>query len=140
MCLGNLRPSFNPGRNPSVPRIEPAYDICWQRVRRAYLYRNHVSAVRFCGDVADHFPLSQRELVARGEADPDGARHLRPLCVRCHNRETAKRQPGGGGCRERQADPVLGHGSTRGVPPTPLTPERQGGKKLAWLIRSFWRR
>ncbi|MEU1128750.1 hypothetical protein ABZ383_02605 [Streptomyces sp. NPDC005900] len=45
--------------------------------------------------MADHFPLSRRELIARGEPNPDAAKHLRPLCVACHNCETARNQPGG---------------------------------------------
>lgn len=72
------------------------YDVRWQRIRRAYLY-NHPWCV-LCGTaatVADHFPLSRRELVARGEPNPDAWKHLRPLCTSCHNRETARNQPGG---------------------------------------------
>jgi 5-methylcytosine-specific restriction protein A len=45
--------------------------------------------------VADHFPESRRGLVARGVSDPDAWSRLRPLCTSCHNRETAKHQPGG---------------------------------------------
>lgn len=44
--------------------------------------------------VADHWPLSRRELVARG-MDPDDPRHGRGLCPRCDKRQTARRQPGG---------------------------------------------
>ena len=44
--------------------------------------------------VADHFPLSRKELVAQG-LDPNDARHGRGLCDRCHNSETAANQPGG---------------------------------------------
>jgi 5-methylcytosine-specific restriction protein A len=44
--------------------------------------------------VADHHPLSRRDLVARG-MDADDPRHGRGLCAPCHNRETATRQPGG---------------------------------------------
>ncbi|GAA2781331.1 hypothetical protein GCM10019017_27820 [Streptomyces showdoensis] len=72
------------------------YTTRWQRIRRAYLYANPWCVL--CGgmaNVADHFPLSRRELIARGEATPDAAKHLRPLCVACHNRETARNQPGG---------------------------------------------
>ncbi|MCX4806479.1 hypothetical protein OG594_33490 [Streptomyces sp. NBC_01214] len=39
--------------------------------------------------------MPRRELIARGEANPDALKHLRPLCVACHNRETARNQPGG---------------------------------------------
>lgn len=43
---------------------------------------------------ADHYPLSRRDLVARG-LDPDDPQHGRGLCGRCHSAETAKAQPGG---------------------------------------------
>lgn len=75
---------------------ERGYATRWQRIRRTYLYRNPWCLL--CGgmaQVADHFPESRRSLVARGVSDPDGASRLRPLCTQCHNRETAKRQPGG---------------------------------------------
>lgn len=44
--------------------------------------------------VADHWPLSRRELVAAG-ADPDDPANGRGLCASCHNRHTAQAQPGG---------------------------------------------
>ncbi|GAA0599806.1 hypothetical protein GCM10010394_31620 [Streptomyces crystallinus] len=75
---------------------ERGYTTRWQRIRKAYLYRNPWCLL--CGrtaTVADHFPHSRRELVAQGVADPDAFNRLRPLCTTCHNRETAKRQPGG---------------------------------------------
>lgn len=68
----------------------------WQRARRSFLYANPWCVL--CGrtaQVADHHPLSRRDLVARGEAKPDAPKHLRPLCTLCHNRETARLQPGG---------------------------------------------
>ncbi|WP_236243141.1 holin [Streptomyces sp. CC228A] len=43
---------------------------------------------------ADHHPLSRRELAEQG-ADPNDPRHGRGLCAPCHNRETARNQPGG---------------------------------------------
>lgn len=43
--------------------------------------------------VADHHPLSRRELVARG-LNPNNPARGRGLCVRCHNRETSKREGG----------------------------------------------
>ncbi|WP_439679604.1 hypothetical protein [Embleya sp. MST-111070] len=33
--------------------------------------------------------------------DPDAWARLRPLCVRCHNRETARLQPGGWAAERR---------------------------------------
>lgn len=44
--------------------------------------------------VADHWPLSRRELVDRG-LDPNDPAAGRGLCRRCHSIETAKWQPGG---------------------------------------------
>lgn len=44
--------------------------------------------------VADHYPLSRRELVAAG-LDPDDPVHGRGLCSRCDRTQTAQRQPGG---------------------------------------------
>jgi 5-methylcytosine-specific restriction protein A len=43
---------------------------------------------------ADHWPLSRRELVARG-LDPDDPRRGRGLCGPCHSSSTAREQPGG---------------------------------------------
>lgn len=67
----------------------------WQRVRKAFLYKH--PWCNLCGvqaTVADHYPLSRRQLLARG-VDPDTPIHLRPLCAPCHNKETAQHQPGG---------------------------------------------
>lgn len=72
------------------------YTTRWQRIRKAYLYAYPWCVL--CGraaNVADHFPLSRRELIERGEVNPDAPKHLRPLCLECHNRETARNQPGG---------------------------------------------
>lgn len=44
--------------------------------------------------VADHWPLSRRELVERG-LDPDDPEHGRGLCHDHHSIETAVNQPGG---------------------------------------------
>lgn len=44
--------------------------------------------------VADHHPLSRRELVA-SNMNPNDPDHGRGLCKPCHDRETAKHQPGG---------------------------------------------
>lgn len=44
--------------------------------------------------VADHHPLSRRELIA-ADRDPDDPSAGRGLCKPCHDRETAKHQPGG---------------------------------------------
>lgn len=80
----------------------------WQRARRAFLYANPWCVL--CGrtaQVADHHPVSRRDLVAQGEAKPDAPKHLRPLCTRCHNKETARLQPGGFAA-ERRAETQTG--------------------------------
>jgi len=49
-----------------------------------------------CGNtatVADHHPLSRRQLVAGG-MDPNNPAHGRGLCAPCHGQETARLQPG----------------------------------------------
>ncbi|WP_424642884.1 TIGR03668 family PPOX class F420-dependent oxidoreductase [Embleya sp. AB8] len=43
--------------------------------------------------VADHHPFSRRQLLNHGVTDPDAPDRMRPLCARCHNRETARLQP-----------------------------------------------
>ena len=48
--------------------------------------------------VADHWPLSRRELLDRG-MDPDDPEHGRGLCEPCHAKETAANQPGGWNAR-----------------------------------------
>lgn len=44
--------------------------------------------------VADHWPLSRRELVAQ-QLDADDPARGRGVCKRCHDRSTARHQPGG---------------------------------------------
>jgi len=44
--------------------------------------------------VADHYPRSRRELIAAGD-DPNDPACGRGLCKRCHDRSTAREQPGG---------------------------------------------
>lgn len=44
--------------------------------------------------VADHWPLSRRELEAAG-LDPDNPDHGRGLCKACHDTATTRTQPGG---------------------------------------------
>lgn len=71
-----------------------------QRFRRAVLARDICCVL--CRDegrwtlatVADHWPLSRRELEERGLGPDDPARG-RGLCKRHHDRETARHQPGG---------------------------------------------
>lgn len=48
--------------------------------------------------VADHYPLSRRELV-RLKLDPNDPDRGRGVCKPCHDRETAQHQPGGWNAR-----------------------------------------
>lgn len=66
------------------------------RFRPAVLHRDPICVLCLIAfsTVADHHPLSRRELVDAGE-DPNDPRHGRGLCASCHNTETARHQPGG---------------------------------------------
>ena len=70
------------------------------RFRKAVLARDPIC--RSCGKarstVADHWPLSRRQLVAQG-MDPDEPQHGRGLCKTCHDHSTSERQPGGWNAR-----------------------------------------
>jgi 5-methylcytosine-specific restriction enzyme A len=44
--------------------------------------------------VADHYPVSRRDLVDQG-LNPDDPKRGRGLCKRCHDTSTATHQPGG---------------------------------------------
>ncbi|HWC35819.1 MAG TPA: hypothetical protein VG650_13460 [Mycobacteriales bacterium] len=61
-----------------------------QRFRKAVLARDPVCTIcrRAWSTVADHYPISRRELEATGQNPNDPARG-RGLCVTCHNRSTA---------------------------------------------------
>ncbi|MFJ2906878.1 HNH endonuclease [Streptomyces sp. NPDC087212] len=72
------------------------YGVKWERIRKRYLYAHPWCVLcSKTATVADHFPESRRALVAKGVDDPDAFSRLRPLCTSCHNKETAKHQPGG---------------------------------------------
>jgi 5-methylcytosine-specific restriction protein A len=72
------------------------YDPRWARRRAAYLVRHPFCCIDGAvATVADHYPLSRRELVAQGVRDPDADHRLRPLCASCHSKQTAEHQPGG---------------------------------------------
>jgi 5-methylcytosine-specific restriction protein A len=64
--------------------------------RNAVLHRDPICVV--CqqreSTVADHHPLSRRELIARG-MNPNDPHHGRGLCKPCHDSQTALNQPGG---------------------------------------------
>lgn len=48
--------------------------------------------------VADHWPLSRRELIDAG-LDANDPKHGRGLCKGCHDRHTSEAQPGGWNAR-----------------------------------------
>ena len=48
--------------------------------------------------IADHYPISRRDLLAAG-LDPNEPEQGRGHCKRCHDRETARLQPGGWNAR-----------------------------------------
>lgn len=68
--------------------------------RDAVLRRDPICCV--CGiaasTVADHYPLSRKELIDAG-MNPNDPAHGRGLCAVDHNRETAIHQPGGWNAR-----------------------------------------
>ena len=70
------------------------------RFRRAVLERDICCVLHrergewVLATVADHWPLSRRELTERG-LDPDDPERGRGLCHDCHSSETALNQPGG---------------------------------------------
>lgn len=68
--------------------------------RREVLKRNPVCVLCHVAPstVADHWPLSRRELVERG-LDPDDPARGRGLCKTCDSKQTARRQPGGWAAR-----------------------------------------
>ena len=67
-----------------------------QTFRRAVLHRDPVCVLchQRQATVADHYPLSRKQLTDRG-LNPNDPAHGRGLCAACHNRETAHHQPGG---------------------------------------------
>jgi 5-methylcytosine-specific restriction enzyme A len=66
------------------------------RFRRAVLARDPVCkrCVKALSTVADHYPVSKRDLIAHG-LDANDPQYGRGLCHRCHSIETAEHQPGG---------------------------------------------
>ena len=55
---------------------------------------NHGTQCLRASTVADHHPLSRKELVGAG-LNPNDPKHGRGLCKPCHDRHTAEAQPGG---------------------------------------------
>ena len=72
-----------------------------QRFRRKVLDRDPICVIADCmapATVADHWPLSRRELIDRG-LDPNNPGAGRGLCKRHHDEHTARSQPGGWNAR-----------------------------------------
>lgn len=86
------------------------YDQKHRRVFRARVLRknplcvctdqghNHGAQCLRPSTVADHHPLSRKELVDAG-LNPNDPRHGRGLCKGCHDRHTSEAQPGGWNAR-----------------------------------------
>lgn len=80
---------------------ERGYGVAHRAFRRAVLRRDPICVILGCfqfATVADHYPLSLRELRERG-LNPYEPSRGRSLCAECHGRETAKHQPGGWNAR-----------------------------------------
>ncbi len=113
-----------PDRRPNAS--QRGYGARWQKIRSAFLAAHPLCAGvdgehhPHCdgqATVPDHAPLTRRELVARGVADPDAWEYLVPLSTACHGWKTVRYDGGWG--RERQSrDPggppsVVGPSVTR---------------------------
>ena len=94
----HFKPCPNPEHQPDRVRgtsTQRGYGAGHRRFRAQVLERD--PWCKLCGaraTVADHHPLSRRDLVAKG-LDPDDPARGRGLCKPCHDRETARHQPGG---------------------------------------------
>lgn len=76
---------------------ERGYTTAGHRLfREQVLARNPVCVLCLAAPatVADHWPLSRRDLQDQG-LNPNDPTRGRGLCKRCHDRETARHQPGG---------------------------------------------
>jgi 5-methylcytosine-specific restriction protein A len=71
-----------------------------KRFRPGVLARDPVCVICHIAQstVADHYPLSRRDLLDQG-MDADDPEHGRGLCKTCHDKSTAEHQPGGWNAR-----------------------------------------
>lgn len=76
---------------------ERGYGHQWTTGTRTEYIEHHPYCVlcRAPATVPDHWPVSRKDLIASGVPDPDAWHRLRPLCKPCHDKETARLQPGG---------------------------------------------
>lgn len=91
-CRNRQRRTLNHRRESYTAMYGPE----WPARRLDYLTRNPVC--QLCprlAEVADHHPRGIRLLRKHAVPDPHLDRYLRPLCKQCHDRETARREPGG---------------------------------------------
>lgn len=67
-----------------------------RRFRREVLARDPICVLCKAArsTIADHHPVSRKELIRQG-ANPNDPAHGRGLCKTCHDTETAHHQPGG---------------------------------------------
>ncbi|MBX6361946.1 MAG: hypothetical protein IRZ03_17950 [Acidobacterium ailaaui] len=79
----------------------------WKAVRSRVLRSAHRCALcPAVPKVADHYPLSRRELWAHGLPNIDDVSRLRPLCKRCHARYTATQFGGLADHRQKPVSPA----------------------------------
>lgn len=95
LTAGGRCPAHRPPERPSAR--QRGYDHEHEtRFRAGVLARNPVCVL--CKNkpavVADHWPVSRRDLVRQGR-DPNDPRYGRGLCRSCDSTQTAHRQPGG---------------------------------------------
>jgi 5-methylcytosine-specific restriction protein A len=97
------------------PRSSRRYGPTFERNRKILLSSKPLCACG-CGwlaDTADHYPLTRRELVARGAPDPDALPRLRPMHHACHAKKSGgeRSRVSTGGHLEPDEPPVYRYGS-----------------------------
>jgi 5-methylcytosine-specific restriction protein A len=98
--VGTARcPVHGPKVKPRPSTTAQGYGASWRRKRAAFIAAHPVCQGDGAGGhhprcdgvatVPDHDPLTRRELVARGDPDPDAWHHLVARSAACHGRKTA---------------------------------------------------
>lgn len=91
-CRRRQRRNLNHQRE----RWTELYGADWPATRLEYLVRH--PRCTLCprqASIADHHPRGIRLLRKHGILYPHQDRYLRPLCKRCHDKESARWEPGG---------------------------------------------